>query len=134
MEKTLGAGHGSVGLGKDKIYILGMLDKIGILYAFDNNGKLIWKKEYGLEWYENYTGTFSSMLFGHNFCKIIYCAWVREFRLQASRKVFKQIFNLIVIIFNQFGVERFDFEKRKLNVIISRQMIFYNLSWYDYSI
>jgi outer membrane protein assembly factor BamB len=52
----LGAGHGSVGLAKDKIYILGMPDTIGVLYAFDYNGKLLWNKKYGLEWHENYAG------------------------------------------------------------------------------
>jgi outer membrane protein assembly factor BamB len=56
----LGAGHGSVGLSKDKIFVLGMPDTTGVLYAFDFNGKLLWKKKYGLEWYENYTGTRST--------------------------------------------------------------------------
>ncbi len=32
----------------------------GIIYAFDYNGKLVWKKEYGAEWSENYTGTRST--------------------------------------------------------------------------
>ena len=52
----LGAGHGNVGIGKDKMFILGMPDTTGILYAFDFKGKLLWKKNYGLEWNENYTG------------------------------------------------------------------------------
>lgn len=52
----LGAGHGNVGIGKDKIFILGMPEKSGFLYAFDFNGKLLWKKNYGPEWHENYTG------------------------------------------------------------------------------
>jgi outer membrane protein assembly factor BamB len=52
----LGAGHGSAGLSGDKIFILGMPDTTGVLYAFDYHGKLLWKKNYGLEWYENYTG------------------------------------------------------------------------------
>jgi outer membrane protein assembly factor BamB len=56
----LGAGHGSVGLARDKIFILGMPDTTGILYAFDYNGKLLWKKKYGPEWHENYTGTRST--------------------------------------------------------------------------
>lgn len=56
----LGAGHGNVGPGKDKIFILGMPDTIGVLYAFDYKGKLIWKKEYGLEWHENYFGSRST--------------------------------------------------------------------------
>ncbi len=54
--EALGAGHGNVGVAKDKIFILGMPDTIGVLYAFDFNGKLLWKKKYGLEWHENYTG------------------------------------------------------------------------------
>lgn len=52
----LGAGHGNVGLSKDRLFILGMPDTTGVLYSFDYNGKLIWKREYGPEWYENYTG------------------------------------------------------------------------------
>jgi outer membrane protein assembly factor BamB len=52
----LGAGHGSVGLSNDKIFVLGMPDTIGILYAFDYNGKLLWNRNYGPEWFENYTG------------------------------------------------------------------------------
>jgi outer membrane protein assembly factor BamB len=52
----LGSGHGNAGMGKDKIFILGMQDKTGILYAFNYTGKLLWKKEYGPEWDENYIG------------------------------------------------------------------------------
>ena len=63
----LGAGHGSVGLAKDKIFILGMPDTTGVLYAFDYNGKLLWKKQYGLEWHENYTGTRSTPVIIDNF-------------------------------------------------------------------
>lgn len=52
----LGAGHGNAGFTKNKIFVLGMPDTIGVLYAFDYKGKLLWKKEYGLEWHENYIG------------------------------------------------------------------------------
>lgn len=52
----LGAGHGNVGLARDKFFVLGMPDSIGVLYAFNYRGKLIWKKEYGPEWHLNYTG------------------------------------------------------------------------------
>jgi len=52
----LGAGHGNIGAGRDKIFVLGMPDVNGILYAFNYSGKLLWKKEYGPEWRENYTG------------------------------------------------------------------------------
>ena len=56
----LGAGHGSVGIGKNRLFVLGMPDSTGVLYAFDFSGKLLWKKEYGPEWYANYTGARST--------------------------------------------------------------------------
>lgn len=52
----LGVGHGSVSFTKDKLFVLGMPDSTGILYAFDLSGKLLWKKEYGPEWYISYGG------------------------------------------------------------------------------
>jgi outer membrane protein assembly factor BamB len=52
----LGSGHGSVGIGKDKLFILGLTGKEGILYAFDFSGKLLWKRNYGPEWDVNYIG------------------------------------------------------------------------------
>jgi outer membrane protein assembly factor BamB len=52
----LGSGHGNAGLSNDKIFVLGMPDSTGFLYAFDYKGKILWKKEYGPEWHENYTG------------------------------------------------------------------------------
>ena len=52
----LGSGHGSVGIGKDKLFILGLTGKEGILYAFDFSGKLLWKRNYGREWDVNYIG------------------------------------------------------------------------------
>jgi outer membrane protein assembly factor BamB len=52
----LGAGHGSVGFTKDKLFVLGMPDSTGILYAFDLSGKLLWNKTYGPEWNISYGG------------------------------------------------------------------------------
>jgi len=56
----LGAGHGSVSVAGDQIFVLGMPDTLGVIYSFDMDGNLLWQKEYGLEWYINYTGTRSS--------------------------------------------------------------------------
>jgi outer membrane protein assembly factor BamB len=53
----LGAGHGNVGIGKDKLFICGMPDTIGVLYAFSFAGDLLWEKEYGVEWHKSYTGS-----------------------------------------------------------------------------
>ena len=52
----LGSGHGNVGIGKDKMFVLGMPDSTGILYAFDLKGGLLWQKRYGPEWNINYIG------------------------------------------------------------------------------
>lgn len=57
----LGAGHGSVSVAGDQIFVLGMPDTMGVIYSFDMEGNLIWQKEYGLEWHINYTGTRSSI-------------------------------------------------------------------------
>jgi len=56
----LGAGHGSVSIAEDQLFVLGMPDTIGVIYSFDMEGNLLWQKEYGLEWYANYTGTRST--------------------------------------------------------------------------
>ncbi len=52
----LGEGHTSIGPGKDRFFITGLQNETGILFAFDYNGKLLWKKPYGPEWNENYSG------------------------------------------------------------------------------
>lgn len=52
----LGVGHGSVSFAGDRLFVLGMPDTIGVIYSFDMQGNLLWQKEYGLEWYKNYTG------------------------------------------------------------------------------
>jgi outer membrane protein assembly factor BamB len=52
----LGAGHGSVSVAGDHLFVLGMPDTIGVIYSFDLQGNLIWKKEYGPEWHTNYKG------------------------------------------------------------------------------
>ncbi|MFC2081553.1 PQQ-binding-like beta-propeller repeat protein, partial [Bacteroidota bacterium] len=56
----LGAGHGSVSFAEDQLFVLGMPDTMGVIFSFDMEGNLLWQKEYGLEWYANYTGTRST--------------------------------------------------------------------------
>jgi outer membrane protein assembly factor BamB len=54
----LGEGHSSVAVSAaGKLYLTGMTDGKGYLYAFDVGGKLLNKKEYGPEWDESYNGT-----------------------------------------------------------------------------
>jgi outer membrane protein assembly factor BamB len=54
----LGEGHSSVAVSSaGKLYVTGMTDGKGYLYAFDAGGKLLDKKEYGPEWDKSYNGT-----------------------------------------------------------------------------
>lgn len=56
----LGAGHGSVSISGDRLFILGMPDTTGNIFCFDLSGDLLWQKDYGPEWHTNYTGTRST--------------------------------------------------------------------------
>ncbi|MDC0584730.1 PQQ-binding-like beta-propeller repeat protein [Bacteroidales bacterium] len=58
--EELGKGHSSPSFANDKIYITGMLDTIGNLFVLDQSGRLVYKIEYGTEWYKNFHGTRST--------------------------------------------------------------------------
>jgi outer membrane protein assembly factor BamB len=62
----LGQGHTSAAVTSKAIYITGMLDGKGNVYALDLNGKILWKKEYGQEWSENHFGVRSTPLVVNN--------------------------------------------------------------------
>jgi len=58
----LGDGHTSAAVTASGIYTSGMVKGKGYVFAFDHSGKLLWKKEYGKEWAENWNGTRSTPL------------------------------------------------------------------------
>ena len=58
----LGDGHTSPAVTTDRIYTSGLINGIGYLYAFSQDGKMIWKIPYGEEWTESYQGTRSTPL------------------------------------------------------------------------
>jgi len=75
----LGEGHTSAAVTSSGVYITGMINGMGNIFAFDHSGNLKWKKEYGPEWTENHFGVRSTPLvindklyfmtaFGHLFC------------------------------------------------------------------
>jgi outer membrane protein assembly factor BamB len=75
----LGEGHSSAAVTATGIFTSGMINGMGNIFAFDLNGKLLWKKEYGPEWTENHYGVRSTPLvikdklyfmssFGNLFC------------------------------------------------------------------
>lgn len=91
----LGDGHTSVGPAKDRLFITGLEGNTGILFAFDYNGRLIWKVPYGAEWTENYIGPRSTPVIvedrvylqsGHG---VVYCINARTGRVEWSADLLK---------------------------------------------
>lgn len=56
----LGEGHTSAAVTSKGVFISGMIEGIGYVFALDNNGKLVWKTPYGQEWARNYDGSRST--------------------------------------------------------------------------
>ena len=59
---TLGIGYTSVSIANNTIYTTGTIDSTSYIYAFDMNGKLLWKKKYGYAWTVNFPGVRSTPL------------------------------------------------------------------------
>jgi len=57
VENKLGQGFSSLTIVDGLIYTTGLVDKRGILFAFDLNGKIVWEKDYGPEWTGSHKGT-----------------------------------------------------------------------------
>lgn len=58
--ESLGAGFSSPAVVNNKIYLSGMEDATGFVYALSNDGKLLWKTAYGPEFIESYPGARST--------------------------------------------------------------------------
>ncbi|MBN1996383.1 PQQ-binding-like beta-propeller repeat protein, partial [candidate division KSB1 bacterium] len=56
----LGTGHSSAAVTDNIVYISTMIDGQGLIFAFDINGKQLWKKNYAKEWNESHPGTHST--------------------------------------------------------------------------
>nr|NQU92173.1 PQQ-like beta-propeller repeat protein [Bacteroidota bacterium] len=56
----IGNGYGSPVFTPDKMYILGEIDSLACLFAFDLKGNLLWKQDFGEEWVKNYNGSRST--------------------------------------------------------------------------
>jgi len=56
----IGNGYSSPIISGDRIYVTGEIDSVGYLFAYTKSGSLIWKKETGREWMENFTGSRST--------------------------------------------------------------------------
>jgi len=56
----IGNGYSSPIISGDRVYVTGEIDSIGYLFAYTKTGSLIWKKQTGREWMENFTGSRST--------------------------------------------------------------------------
>ncbi|MEI6576648.1 MAG: PQQ-binding-like beta-propeller repeat protein [Bacteroidota bacterium] len=56
----IGNGYSSPIIAANRIFVTGEIDSIGYLFAYDKAGSLIWKKETGPDWMENFTGSRST--------------------------------------------------------------------------
>lgn len=54
--EDLGIGYSSVSVTNKNIFTTGTIDSLTYVFSFDINGKLLWKKEYGKEWTDNFPG------------------------------------------------------------------------------
>ena len=59
-KENIGNGYGAPVFTQKRMYILGEIDGMGYIYAFDLKGKLIWKKKFGKEWVKSYPGSRST--------------------------------------------------------------------------
>ncbi len=58
--ELLGPGYGSPAIADGKVFVNGSTDSLSCLFAFDLQGKLLWKSTYGPEFYgNNYAANFS---------------------------------------------------------------------------
>ncbi len=59
----LGDGHSSATVTSKAIFTAGTINGMGVIFSFDLNGKLLWKKEYGKEWTDSWPGVRSTPLY-----------------------------------------------------------------------
>ena len=57
---STGRGYGSPVIAGEQLFINGEKDSVSFLYAYNLNGKLLWKSAYGHEWVKNFPGSRST--------------------------------------------------------------------------
>lgn len=63
----IGDGHASAAVSGNKVYTAGTLDDLGYVFAFDLEGKFLWKTEMGKSWTDNWNGVRTTpMIYGNN--------------------------------------------------------------------
>ena len=91
--ENLGEGYSSPAIANGLIFATGMIETMGILFAFDLEGKLKWKKIYGPEWEGSWRGTRStptidsSRVYVHSSLGVVYCYDTKTGKLIWTRDV-----------------------------------------------
>ncbi len=57
VKEDLGKGYASLAIADGMVYTTGMIERQGWVFAFDLDGQLQWKQNYGPEWVRSYPGT-----------------------------------------------------------------------------
>jgi len=92
----LGEGYSSPAVTENSVYITGMLDGIGYVFAYDLQGQLRWKSDYGAEWKKSYRGTrttptvFDDVLYIEGTQGDIVCMLTRDGSIKWRRNVFSE--------------------------------------------
>ncbi len=91
----LGEGYSSPVFARDMIYVSGMVEKTGYVFALNQNGQLVWKKPYGPEFHESYPGSRSTvtvvgdLLYMYSGFGVVVCMSAETGDVKWSRDLFK---------------------------------------------
>ena len=92
----LGLGFTSVAIHKENIFITGVIDSTGYIYALTQDGKLKWKKKYGPEWTVNFLGSRSTPVIFDDYGYILsgkgvlYCFKTKNGKIEWEVDLYKQ--------------------------------------------
>lgn len=67
----LGIGFTSAAVTADNVFTTGIIDTMGVMFAFDKKGELLWKKIYGREWTKTFPGTRTTPLITGNLAYLV---------------------------------------------------------------
>jgi len=93
VSENLGEGYSSAAIANGLVFVTGMIESMGTLFAFDLQGKLVWKTIYGPEWRGAWRGTRStptidsSRVYVHSGLGAVYCYDTKTGKLIWTRDV-----------------------------------------------
>ncbi len=92
----LGQGYASAAVTSNRAYTVGTIDSISYVFAFDTDGKLLWKKNIGRDWMVNWPGVRSTPNIYHglgyilNGLGVLYCFNADNGDIVWQKDIFKE--------------------------------------------